>query len=71
MIPTIDPYVVFIFSTSNIHETYFLKKTTFFEMKNSFFETNKHGFQENKHYFFFKKKNKFSLYFLFTALKVC
>ena len=48
MIPTIDPYVVFIFSTSNIHETYFfLKKTLFFEMKNSFFKTNKHGFQEN------------------------
>ena len=38
-------------------------------MNNSFFETNKHGFQENKHYVF--KKNKFSLYFLFTALKVC
>ena len=66
MIPTIDPYVVFFQPVAYMKP---IKKNKI-EMKNSFFETNKHGFQENKHYFF-KEKNKFSLYFLFTALKVC
>ena len=52
------------FSTNNMHETYFLKKT-FFEIKNTFVWNKKHGFQENKHYFF-RKTTRF--FFIFGLL---
>ena len=56
-------------STNNIHETYFLKNKHLLKWKIILLKQKKRGFHENKH--FFLKKNKFSLYLLFTALKVC